>query len=448
MALIRRSPSNRSTVSPYATSGQATLNQSVSNPYYTGSTQQQVSLQNYATKYKVAQTLPANATQEQILTKAQQSLTSRTSYLQPTTGELAKGQFGQFGSDITYEEYVSQRTSLSAIQSIGKQLGIQTAASGPVGVSFTGGVRQVTNTPEQYAKFQQDIQLEEMFGMMGSGSAGNIRLATALTGAPTEKLISYENKYLGIRQEQPVGKAAFSYSGQTFDVQGNLVGSDSVRGKIQLEGPKATEFMASLATEATQVAAELKPSGGTVNLTEAFGIKVGENLTKATPVTALPTNIIPAPAVTASDYISGRVESVRTLGETAGPQQAFAKNTGIETTVVPISGIDAGAQYRKDFIAQTGVDIWKPLIAPKEVRAIKDITGISQGKEPTLFYPDFLGKLTAPGELKGGKLEGVRYADLYQPKSPGSTTLVLSQAGQAFRNLQIKGTPSINVRLR
>lgn len=411
-ALIRRSPANRTTVSPYGVSGSATLSKSVSNPYYTGSPQQQVSLTNYANKYNIAARLAPGATQQQVLTAAQANLNQRTAYLQPTSQDLAKGNFGQFGPDITPEEYKSQRTSLSAVQSIGKALGIQTAATGPVGVSFVNGYRQITNTPEIYAKFQQDIELEEMFGMLGSGSAGNIRLAAALTGAPIPKLIAAENKVLGIRQTKLIGKPAFQYQRKLYDVEGNLVGG--------VEGFKV-QGSVDLSKEAAPVAQALKPSGGTDNLTSAFGVQVGETF-------RTPTLNAPLPKV------STPVAPKTTSGT-------------IQTTVVALPEGNAGAQYRADFVKATGVDIFKPLIAPKEVRAIKDITGISQGKAPTLFYPDFLGKLTAPGELKGGKFEGVRYADLYEPKSPGSTTLKLTSAGEAFRALQIKGTPMINVRI-
>lgn len=416
MALIRRSPSNRTTVSPYSTSGQATLNTSVSNPYFTGTPQQKTSLQGYADKYNIAARLPAGSTSDQILAAARTSLNQRTQYLQPTAAELAKGNFTQFGAGITPEQYASQATSLSAVQSIGRRLGIQTAATGPVGISFVGGARQISNTPEQYAKFQQDIELEEMFGMLGSGSAGNIRLAAAQTGASIPKLIAAENKRLGIRQGIPEGNPAFQYQRKLYDVEGNLVGG--------AEGYRVTGTV-DLSKEAAPVAAALKPTGIYNNITSFNDIKIGE------PSTGPAKLSIPLPTKT--------VESIT-------PFKTPGVSTGtIETTTVALPAGNAGAQYRSDFVKATGVDIFKPLIAPKEVRAIKDITGISEGKAPTLFYPDFLGKLTAPGELKGGKFEGVRYADLYEPAAPGSTTLKLTSAGTAFRNLQISGTPSVRV---
>jgi hypothetical protein len=404
MALIRKSPSNRTTVSP-ATSGQAGISKQVDSPYVTPTPGQVAYLQAYADKYKIAKRLPAGSTSDQIITAAKANLVSRTSYLQPTTADLAKGQFGAATGgatgSISLEQYKSQKTSLSAATAIGKQLGIKTAASSPA----PGGAGSVT--PQTFAAFQKDIQLEEMFGMLGSGSAANIRLAAAQTGASIPSLIALENKTLGIRQVG-AGKAAFSYDGSTFDVEGNLFVEPTKTGSVA--------GIADFSQEATTVAADLKPSGGTSDLTQfANGIKIGSNTMKPT------------------------------LNE---PKITNASVTGIATTVVAPSGTDAGSQYRSDFVKATGVDIFKPLIAPTTVKAIKDITGISQGKAPTLQYADFLGKLTAPGGLAGGKFEGVRYADLYEPVSAGSSTLKLTSAGTAFRNLQIKGTPGINLKLR
>lgn len=383
MALIRRSPSTRTrtpgttgvTTAPVLST---TVSGITSSPYLAGKT-------------------PAE----------QSALAKRTAYLQPTAAGLAKGQFDQFGSDITFEEYVSQRTDLSSLQAISKQRGLKLFAANPA----PGGAGSVT--PETFAAFRQDIELEESFGMMGSGSAGNIRLASQLTGVAIEKIVAFENKYLGIRQVGP-NKAAFQLGGKTFDVEGNLFG--------YVEGRKVSS-VPDLSQEAAPIAKALKPTGGTANLTQAFGIQVGETF-------KTPTLNAPLPKV------STPIAPKTTSGT-------------IQTTVVAPPQVNAGAQYRADFVKATGVDIFKPLIAPTTVKPFKDITGISQGQAPKLVYPDFLGKLTAPGELKGGKFEGLRYADLYEPSAPGSTTLKLSSAGQAFRNLQIKGTPSIgSIRFR
>jgi hypothetical protein len=380
MALIRRSPRNVTripgTTGPL-TSPITTGSAFVSNPFLTGKTPEQ-----------------------------QSDLAKRTAYLQPTAADLAKGQFGTvtggITGSITLEQYQSQRTSLSAIQAIGRQLGIQTAASNPA----PGGKGSVT--PETFAAFRKDIQLEEMFGMLGSGSAANIRLASAQTGTPIEKLIALENKVLGIRQVGP-GKAAFEYLGKLFDVEGNVFIDSTKSGSV-------TGFV-DLSKEASVISSQITPSGGTTDLTQVKnGIAIGSSTIKPT---------LNAP-------IASNISTSKT----------------IETVVVAPPSANAGAQYRTDFVKATGVDIFKPLIAPTTVKAIKDITGISEGKAPTLRLPDFMGKLTAPGELKGGKFEGVRYADLYQPVSAGSSTFKLTSAGTAFRNLQIKGTPSINVRLR
>jgi hypothetical protein len=384
MALIRRSPSNRTQVSPYSSTGGVTTgNAMLSSPYLAGKTP-----------------------------KEQTDLAKRTAYLQPTTADLAKGQFGAVTGgvtgSITLEQYQSQRTSLSATQTIGKQMGIQTAAVGPA----PGGKGSVT--PESFAAFRKDIELEEMFGMLGSGSAANIRLAAAQTGASITSLIALENKALGIRQETPIGKAAFQYQGVQYDKEGNVVTSTAKAG--QTTGQVAG--IVDLSAQSKVVSAQIKPSGGTTNLTEFQGIKIESATTTVKPTLNAPSSTV-----------------VPSTG-------------GIATTTVALPSTNAGAQYKIDFVAKTGVDIYKPLIAPTTVKAIKDITGISQGKAPTLVLPDFMGKLTAPGELKGGKFEGVRYADLYQPVSPGATTFKLTAGGTAFRNLQIKGTPSINVRLR
>lgn len=381
MALIRRSPSNRTripgttgTVGVPVTSG--TVTGMVSSPYLAGKTP-----------------------------KEQSDLAKRTAYLQPTAADLAKGQFsaatGGIAGSITFEQYKSQTTSLSALQAISQQTGVKVFASSPA----PGGKGSVTD--ESFAQFRKDIELEEMFGMLGSGSAANIRLAAAQTGTPIEKLISLENKRLGIRQSAP-GKAAFQYQGKQYDVEGNLVATTP--GKIT----GGVTSIPDLSAEASVVSAQVKAASPTTAPTEFQGIKIGENLAKP---------VLNAPKISSTS------------------------TAGIATTVVALPSANAGAQYRSDFVKATGVDIFKPLIAPKEVRAIKDITGISEGKAPTLLYPDFLGKLTAPGELKGGKFEGLRYADLYEPVSAGSTTLKLTSAGQAFRNLQIKGTPSINIRI-
>ena len=377
MALIRRSPRNVTrtpgTTGPL-TSPVTTGNALIANPYLGGKTP-----------------------------KEQSALAKTTAYLQPTSADLAKGQFGAvtggITGSITLEQYKSQRTSLSATQAIGAQLGIKTAASSPA----PGGKGSVT--PQTFAAFQQDIQLEEMFGILGSGSAANIRLAAAQTGASIPSLIALENKTLGIRQVG-AGKAAFSYGGSTFDVEGNLFVEPTKTGSVA--------GFADLSKEAAVISSQITPSGGTTNLTQVQnGIAIGSSTVKPT---------------------------------LNAPKATNVPVTGIATTVVAPPSINAGAQYRSDFVKTTGVDIFKPLIAPTTVKAIKDITGISEGKAPTLRLPDFMGKLTAPGELKGGAFEGVRYADLYEPTSAGSSTFKLTSAGTAFRNLQIKGTPGINVR--
>lgn len=393
MALIRRSPSNRArtpgTTNPIP-SPVTTGNALIANPYLGGKTP-----------------------------KEQSALAKQTAYLQPKAADLAKGQFGAVTGgvtgSITLEQYKSQRTSLSAATAIGSQLGIKTAAVGPA----PGGKGSVTD--ETFQAFQKDIQLEEMFGMLGSGSAANIRLAAAQTGASIPSLIALENKTLGIRQVG-AGKAAFQYSGQVFDVEGNLF--------VEPTKTSSVTGFANLSQEATAVAAALKPSGGDTNLTSFNNITIGQNLTKAT---------LNVPIAAQSSFTESNAKIANTV--------TSIKNPGVIQTQVVSPGADAGAQYQKDFVKATGVDIFKPLIAPTTVRAITDITGISQGKAPTLRYADFLGKLTAPGELKGGKLEGVRYADLYEPVSAGSSTLKLTSAGTAFRNLQIKGTPGINIRI-
>jgi hypothetical protein len=386
MALLRKSPSNRTVVTPAKAmpgSVLSTKNFTNATPYVAGKS-----------------------------TGEQTELQKKTAYLQPTAADLAKG---NFTAGMSQTAFSSQTTSLSALQSFEKDLGTQLFASGPA----PGGKGSVTT--ESFAKFREDIQIEESFGMLGSGAAGNIRLAVALTGQGTPETIAMMNKEYGIRQEAEIGQAAFTYKGQQFDKEANLVGVDKARGNIQLEGPQAFAFSQSLQAGAEQIAAELQPSGGTTDLTQfQNGVRIGFNTTAATTIKPL------------------------------NPAQPIAPPGAIKSVTVglPDTG-NAGAQYRSDFIKATGVDVFnKPLITPTTVRAVKDITGISEGKAPTLQYADFLGKLTPQGSSKSNPLAGVRYADLYQPVSPGSSMLKLTSAGTSFRNLQIAGTPGANIKIK
>ena len=77
-------------------------------------------------------------------------------------------------------------------------------------------------TPESYSNFQKDIQLEEMFGQYGSIIAPKIRQQLT-ENASIGKLIAEANKKLGIRQERPLGVAAFEYDKQLYDKEGNIV---------------------------------------------------------------------------------------------------------------------------------------------------------------------------------------------------------------------------------
>lgn len=175
-----------------------------------------------------------------------QQMLKRTAYLQPTTVDMAKGNFGTQGSAITYEVYASQATSLSAASTIGAQLGIKTAAQSPLG------------GPEQFRQYTKEIQLEAMFGMTGSGSAANIRLAAAQTGASIPSLITFENERLGIRQELSLGKAAFSYDGTLYDKAGTSVGIDKTVAAESFDSPAANKALTLMNTSSVAAAAAVK----------------------------------------------------------------------------------------------------------------------------------------------------------------------------------------------
>jgi len=316
--------------------------------------------------------------------KEQSDLAKRTAYLQPKAADLAKGNFAQFGQGITSQQYASQATSLSAAISIGAQTGVKVSAASPA-PRGKGSV-----TPESFSQFRRDIELEEMFGMFGSGSAANIRLAQAQTGAPTEKLIAAENKRLGMRQEQPIGKAAFQYQGKTFDVEGNLVG--------QAETPSK-----GLPTITA-------PSTATVTRGEA-----GAGVSKVGIVRGY----------TPSEADMKIVEDIKIV------QQATAPSAVKTLDVTSL----------KTFQAPT------PIYPKQVIKPVIDLgVAIREGREAAMRYPSYLTGLTIPGTNKTGKFAGLTYASLYEKTSSGE--LKLTAAGNSFRNLILAATPQINVRLR
>jgi hypothetical protein len=466
MALIRKSPSNRTTVSP-ATTGQAGISKTITSPYFTSTPAQKVSLQGYADKYNIAARLPSGSTSTEILTAAQSDLVRRTAYLQPTAQELAKGNFAQFGANITAEQYASQRTSLSAVQVIGRQTGVQTAASSPA----PGGKGSVT--PETFKAFTQDIALEEMFGMLGSGSAANIRLAQAQTGADIGKLIAAENKALGIRQNANLNQPAFQYSPTdasriaaakaTGDVRAIVKAIESVGGGQQnlynAEGEflYTTNYQTSIPdpiagrktsglieiTPAQQKQAVAQTKARETELLAAKGIDVAP-LTSFNDVkigafsTAAPTTTAKLPSAESLAERNTRVANTITS----------VQNPGIIETQVVGFGADAGSQYRKDFVALTGYDIFNtPTNIPKTVKPIKDLSLAVQGKSSE-YYPEFLGKLTLPGSNPNSSLAGQRFADLYEPVSPGSKTLKLTSSGSSFASTISNLNKGINVSIK
>lgn len=463
MALIRRSPSNRTTVSP-ATTGQAGISKTITSPYFTGTPAQTVSLQGYATKYNIASRLPTGSTSDQILSAAQSDLVRRTAYLQPTAQELSKGNFGQFGANITVEQYGSQRTSLSAVQAIGKAQGIQTAASSPA----PGGKGSVT--PETFKAFQQDIALEEMFGILGSGSAGNIRLAQAQTGAPIGKLIAAENKALGIRQNANLNQPAFQYSPTEA---ARLASATTLAEKVQIisglgsgqqnlynaEGDflYTTNYMTTIqdpkAGRKTFGLIEINP--------KQQKLEVAQTKARETELLAAK-DISTDPLTSFNDVKIGAFSTAAPTGITKLPsaESLAERNTQIANTVTSIKnpgiietqivgfGADAGSQYRKDFVALTGYDIFNtPTNIPKTVKPIKDLSLAVQGK-PSEYYPEFLGKLTLPGSNPKSSLAGQRFADLYEPVSPGSKTLKLTSSGSSFASTISNLNKGINVSIK
>lgn len=305
----------------------------------------------------------------------QQDLAKRTMYLQPTAQELTRAQFGQFGTGITSEQYISQTTSLSAATYIGQQTGVQTAASDP---------------RKDFAQFRRDIELEEMFGMWGSGSAANIRLAQAQTGAPIEKLIAAENKRLGIRQEQAVGKAAFQYQNRLFDKEGNLVSSTNVPTSAAVQSPVSIR---------SGVAGQ-----GITNVSIISGPGAASYGAPSVSPTIAPAAAAPAPI------------------NIQGPKTLDVKSL-------------------KTFQAKT------PITPPKTIKPVIDLgVAIREGREAAMRYPSYLKELTPPGSLRGGKLEGLTYESLYEKKPSGELTL--TKSGESYRNLILGGTPSLNIRLR
>ena len=415
---------------------------------------------NLANKYNKAVNPTGTLSGEALNNAATTFLQKKTASLQPTQAELARGNFAQFGPGITADQYASQATSLSAIQNFSGQLTGQMNSFAAVGPAPKGAG---SVTPESYKAFQQDIALEEMFGMLGSGSAANIRFAQSQTGAPIEKLIAAENKRLGTRQEANLDQPAFAYS--PTDAQ-RLAGASTIREKAaalagmgsgqqnlynregdflftsnyQTTIPVGTRGAGNKTYGLIQITPEqqkaevayrqeldtkaLASKGiSTAPLTQAFGTAIAQTGGKKVRLNnALPTTNTQAKPVT-------------------GLQSA--NNLSNLTTVALPKG-DPGADYQKEFIAMTGVDIFnKPLNAPKIVKPIKDITGISQGFAPTESYSNFLGNLTQYGANPKSALAGTRYADLYSPISPGSTTLVLNSLGKS-----IPKALDINVKLR
>lgn len=401
---------------------------------------------NYAKKYPNAVNPTGVLTGDKLTAAATSSLAARTAYLQPTQADLAKGNFAQFGSGITADQYASQATSLSAIQNISGQLTGSMNSFAAVGPA-PGGRGSVT--PESYRAFQQDIQLEEMFGMLGSGSAANIRLAQAQTGAPIGKLIAAENKRLGTRQEANLDQPAFTYSptdamrlaaattvrekaaalagmgsGQQnlYNREGDFLYTSNYQTSIPVGergvGNKTYGLVditidqqkAEVAYKLKQETKQLADMGiSTALLTEAFGTPIAQSggRAKATLNTPLPTQDTPTRSNKAVNDLSN-------------------------LTVVALPKGDPGADWQKEFIAVTGVDIFnKPLNAPKTVRPIKDLSLAVQGKASE-FYPTFLGNLTQYGANPRSSLAGTRYADLYSPISPGSKTLVLNSFGKSI----------------
>lgn len=437
MALIRRSPRNLTRVS--GTAQFTTTSPITSSPYVLGL-----------------------SSQEQI------DLAKRTAYLQPTAQELAKGNFAQFGANITPEQYASQRTSLSAAQTIGRITGVQISASSPA----PGGKGSVT--PETFKAFQQDIALEEMFGMFGSGSAANIRLAQAQTGADIGKLIAAENKVLGIRQNANLNQPAFQYSPTdaarvaaakaTGDIRAIVQAIESVGGGQQnlynAEGEflYTTNYQTSIPdaqagrktyglidiTPAQQIQQVAQQKASEEQLLAAKGISTAplesfNNVKIGAFSNATPTTIATLPS--AESFAQRNAQIANTV--------TSIKNPGIiQTQIITPPSVNAGAQYQKDFVALTGYDVFNtPTNIPKTVKPIKDLSLAVQGKSSE-YYPEFLGKLTLPGSNPKSSLAGQRFADLYEPVSPGSKTLKLTSSGSSFASTISNLNKGINISIK